>query len=37
MTVHEYPQLDERVWRGTLPNGLPIIVVPRKGFQKKLA
>ena len=37
MTVREHPQLDERVWRCTLPNGLPVIVVPRKGFQKKLA
>ncbi len=32
-----YPQLGEAVVWHTLPNGLPIAVVPRKGFTKKLA
>lgn len=33
----EYPALGETVCRTTLPNGLDILVVPRKGFTKKLA
>ena len=32
-----YPQLDETVVWDTLPNGLTVAVVPKKGFQKKLA
>ena len=32
-----YPQLDETVFWDTLPNGLTIAVVPKAGFQKKLA
>ena len=32
-----YPALGETVYRTTLPNGLPIIVVPRPGFTRKLA
>jgi predicted Zn-dependent peptidase len=32
-----YPQLDETVIWDVLPNGLTIAVVPKKGFQKKLA
>lgn len=32
-----YPELDETVVWDTLPNGLTVAVVPRKGFQKKLA
>ena len=32
-----YPRLDETAYRGTLSNGLDVIVVPRKGFSKKLA
>ena len=32
-----YPQLDETVIWEQLPNGLTIAVVPKKGFQKKLA
>ncbi len=31
-----YPQVDECVYRTTLPNGLAVLVVPRPGFQKKL-
>ena len=37
MSWKEYPQLGERLYRKTLPNGLTLVVVPRKGFQKKLA
>ena len=37
MSWQQYPQLDERVYRKTLSNGLTLAVVPRKGFQKKLA
>ena len=32
-----YENLSETVYRHVLPNGLPVIVVPRKGFTKKLA
>ncbi len=32
-----YPQLDETVFRCTLPSGLPIAVIPRPGFTRKLA
>lgn len=32
-----YERLSETVYRHTLPNGLPVIVVPRPGFTKKLA
>ena len=37
MSWQVYPHLDERVYRKTLPNGLTLAVVPREGFQKKLA
>ena len=37
MSWQAYPHLDERVYRKTLPNGLTLAVVPREGFQKKLA
>ncbi len=37
MKKQYYPQLDETVIWDTLPNGLTIAVVPKKGFQKKLA
>ena len=37
MTKTYYPALDETVYRETLPNGLRVCVVPRPGFQKKLA
>ena len=37
MSWMEYQQLDERVYRKTLENGLTLAVVPRVGFQKKLA
>ncbi len=36
MTETTYPQLDETVFRETLPCGLPLAVVPRQGFSKKL-
>ena len=32
-----YPELSETVFRHTLPNGLPIILVHRPGFTRKLA
>ena len=37
MSWQKYPQLDEQVYRKQLDNGLTLAVVPRKGFQKKLA
>ena len=33
----EYPALDETVFRRELVNGLDVIVVPRKGFSRKIA
>lgn len=32
-----YPELDETLFRTTLNNGLEVAVVPKKGFQKKIA
>ncbi len=32
-----YPELDETLYRDILPNGLTVMVVPRKDFTKKLA
>lgn len=32
-----YPHLNERALRVTLPNGLPVCVVPKPGFSKKCA
>ena len=37
MKKQYYPQLDETVFWDKLPNGLTIAVVPKAGFQKKLA
>lgn len=37
MSFHNYPRLSEQVFRRILPNGLTVIVVPRPGFQRKLA
>ena len=37
MTHTEYPALAESVYRKTLKNGLPVMVVPRPGFTRKLA
>ena len=36
MICQQYPELNETVWRDTLPNGLSLIVVPRKGFTRRL-
>lgn len=36
MTERFYPELDETVFRETLGCGLPLAVVPRQGFSKKL-
>ena len=32
-----YPSLQETLYRDTLPNGLPVIVLPRRGFSRKIA
>ena len=32
-----YPELDETLFRDTLENGLTVMVVPRRGFTKRLA
>jgi predicted Zn-dependent peptidase len=32
-----YPALNETVLRSTLPNGLTVVIVPRPGFEKKIA
>ena len=37
MRKTEYPRLDEHLYRETLPNGLDVILLPRKGFSKKIA
>ena len=37
METKFYENISETVCRHTLPNGLPVIVIPRKGFTKKLA
>ena len=36
METTAYPRLGEQVIRETLPNGLPIAIIPRPGFTKKL-
>ena len=37
MKPQVYSSLDEQVYKQVLPNGLTVLVVPRPGFQKKLA
>lgn len=37
MSWQTYPELGERVYRKTLPNGLPVTVIPRPGFTRKIA
>ncbi len=37
MEKQYYPPLDETVYRQTLPSGLPVCVVPRPGFSRKMA
>jgi len=37
MERHEYPALAETLFTTTLPSGLRVMVLPRKGFTKKLA
>ena len=37
MKMQEYPRLDERVYRETLSNGLNVMILPRKGFSRKIA
>ena len=37
MKRYSYPDLDETLYRETLPNGLEIAVAPRRGFARKIA
>ena len=37
MELRNYPELSEQLYWHTLPNGLPIAIVPRPGFTRKLA
>ena len=37
MEKFTYPLLDQQAFRGTLPSGLPMVVVPTPGFTKKVA
>lgn len=37
MTEYQYPELDERLFKEVLPNGLTLAVVPRKGFARSIA
>ena len=37
MERHDYPALAETLYTATLPSGLRVMVLPRKGFTKKLA
>ncbi len=37
MKKYTYPLLDQQAWRGVLPSGLPMVVVPTPGFTKKVA
>ncbi len=37
MKLYEYPNLGERAYRETLPNGMSVVVVPRPGFTRKMA
>ena len=37
MTELQYPQLDERLYRQVLPNGLNVAVVRRQGFARSIA
>ena len=37
MATFDYPELQEQLFRETLPNGLTVLVLPRPGFTKKIA
>ena len=37
MNQVQYPMLDEVLYRDTLPNGLDVLVLPRKDFTRKIA
>ena len=37
MTLSNYKDLNEQVYKGTLPNGLNVFVIPKPGFHKKYA
>jgi len=37
MKLTEYTEINEKLYKGTLPNGLSVFVVPKPGFHKKYA
>ena len=37
MKLTQYPRLDEQLLREKLPNGLDVILLPRKGFSRKIS
>lgn len=37
MTEYRFPEVDEVLYKETLPSGLTVAVVPKKGFAKKVA
>ena len=37
MTEYQYPELDEKLFKEVLSNGLTLAVVPRKGFARSIA
>ena len=37
MERFDYPQLGEALYKAVLPNGLTVLVAPRKGFNRKIA
>lgn len=37
MPMFDYPQLQEQLFKETLPNGLNVLVLPRPGFTRKIA
>ena len=37
MAMYDYPELQEQLFKTTLPNGLTVLVLPRPGFTRKVA
>jgi len=37
MAMHDYPELQEQLYKETLLNGLTVLVLPRPGFTRKIA
>ena len=37
MTEKEYPGISEKLYSATLPNGLPVYIVPKPGYKRKFA